>query len=299
MTIGYIGLGKMGSNMVERLLETGHGVIAHDKSAKAVESVKQSGAQGASTVKELVNQLDAPRTIWVMVPHAVVDSVLEELAPLLEEKDLVIDGSNSPYRDSMRRARELQEKGLGFLDIGVSGGPRGARTGACLMVGGEKDVYERYTPLFDDLSAPGGYGYMGTSGAGHFVKMVHNGIEYGMMQAIAEGFAIMKCSEFDLDLVKIADVYNHASVIESRLIEWTKTGLEQFGQELDDVTGNASASGEGEWTVKAAQELGIPVGVIDEALEARRASQTHPNYQGKMISMLRNQFGGHSVKDDE
>ncbi|HXY53450.1 MAG TPA: decarboxylating 6-phosphogluconate dehydrogenase [Nitrospirota bacterium] len=297
MKIGYIGLGKMGFNMVELLLERGYQVAAYDSSVEPVQNIAKRGAIPADSVRALVTALAPPRLVWIMVPHQVVDAVLKELAPLLAKGDTVVDGGNSPYRESMRRAGELEGKGLEFLDAGVSGGPAGARTGACIMVGGKVEVFQKYEPLFRDLSAENGYGYMGKSGAGHFVKMVHNGIEYGMMQALAEGFAVLKASDFELNLVKIADLYNHRSVIESRLAGWLKSAFEQFGSNLKDISGSIAQSGEGSWTVEAAKELGIPVPIIKGALDFRLQSQKNPNYTGKIVSALRHQFGGHEVKD--
>jgi len=199
----------------------------------------------------------------------------------------------------MRRGRELEGRGIDFLDAGTSGGPAGARTGACIMVGGKRSVYEKFEQLFRDLSADKGYGYMGKSGAGHFVKMVHNGIEYGMMQALAEGFAVMKESSFELDLAKIADLYNHQSVITSRLVGWLENAYEQHGADLKGISGTAAQSGEGMWTVEAAKELGIPVPVIEGALSFRLASEEKPSYTGKIISALRNQFGGHEAGEKQ
>jgi 6-phosphogluconate dehydrogenase len=297
MKLGYIGLGKMGYNMVERLLEKGHEVVAFNRNQDAVAKIAKEGAEPAVSLQSLVRSLPAPRLVWIMVPYQAVDVVLNELAPLLGKGDTVIDGGNSPYKESIRRSRELGSRGIDFLDAGVSGGPGGARTGACIMVGGKRDVYQRFEKLFQDLSADKGYGYMGSSGAGHFVKMVHNGIEYGMMQALAEGFSIMKKSAFDLDLAAIADLYNHRSVIESRLAEWLKKAYEQYGRDLTGISGSAAQSGEGMWTVDAAHELGVPAPVIKGALDFRLESQDKPSYTGKIISALRNQFGGHEAKE--
>ena len=218
-----------------------------------------------------------------------------EFIQFLDKGDTIIDGGNSPYKDSIRRAKELDGKGIDFLDAGVSGGPSGARNGACIMVGGKRVVYRKFKNLFRDLSARKGYAYVGKSGAGHFVKMVHNGIEYGMMQAIAEGFAVMKVSPFDLNLLKIADLYNHQSVIESRLVGWLKTAFKQYGEDLEYISGSVAQTGEGSWTVEAAKELGIPAPIIEGALNFRIQSQTNPTYTGKIVSALRNQFGGHEV----
>jgi len=296
MKIGYIGLGKMGSNMVERLLEKSHEVVAFDRNPDAIKAVKSRGAQTAHTLAALVSVLPSPRLVWIMVPYQAVDAVLNELTPLLAKGDVVIDGGNSPYKESIRRSQELEAKGIDFLDAGVSGGPAGARSGACIMVGGRKKVFQKCEPLFRDLSVPDGYGYMGRSGAGHFVKMVHNGIEYGMMEALAEGFAVLKASPFQLDLGNIAGLYNHKSVIESRLVEWLRQAYEQHGDDLRDVSGAPAQSGEGAWTVEAGNEFGIPMPIIKGALEFRIQSQDHPSYTGKIVSALRHQFGGHDEK---
>jgi len=295
MKLGYIGLGKMGHNMVERLVKKGHEVFAFDIDEDARRAAEKSGAKIAVTLSELVGKLDTPKNIWIMVPHQTVDDVLGELVPFLVGGDTVIDGGNSPYKESMRRAGGFESTGINFVDVGVSGGPAGAREGACVMVGGDKEDFEALEPLFRDLAAPGAYGYMGTHGAGHFVKMVHNGIEYGMMQAIAEGFAMMEKSGFGLDLEKIAGLYNHRSVVESRLVEWLKEGFEKFGQEMEGISGSVGASGEGEWTVEAARDLGVPAKVIEDAFAFRVASQDNPSYTGKLLQAMRNRFGGHSA----
>jgi 6-phosphogluconate dehydrogenase len=297
MELGYIGVGKMGFNMIERLLEKGHRVAAFDRDRDALGEIAKKGAKTADSLQDLVFSLTAPCLIWFMVPHQAVDAVLNALVPLLAKGDTVVDGGNSHYKESMRRARELEAKGIDFLDAGVSGGPSGARNGACIMVGGRKEVFEGFEGLFRDLSVEGGLGYMGKSGAGHFVKMVHNGIEYGMMQALAEGFTILKAAPIGLDLEKIADLYNHRSVIESRLVGWLKSAYEQYGRELEGVSGSVAQSGEGLWTVEAAKELGIPVPVIRDALDFRLQSRKSPSYTGKVLSALRNQFGGHEVKE--
>jgi 6-phosphogluconate dehydrogenase len=296
MKLGYIGLGKMGANMVERLLEKGHEVVAYDRNADAVKATKNKGAQPADTLAALVAALPLPRLVWIMVPHQAVDAVLKELTPLLAPGDVVVDGGNSPYKKSIRRAKELEARGIDFLDAGVSGGPAGARNGACIMVGGRKEVFQKFETVFRDFSVPDGYGYMGRTGAGHFVKMVHNGIEYGMMQALAEGFAVMKASDFGLDLTKITDVYNHRSVIESRLVGWLQSAFVQYGEDLKDITGSVAQSGEGMWTVEAGKELGIPTPIIQAALDFRIQSQKDPSYTGQLISAMRNQFGGHEIK---
>lgn len=294
--IGYIGLGKMGANMVDRLLEIGYDVTIFDKNPEALKRAEQNGATVADSVADLIDEFDSKALIWVMVPHDVVDDVLGDLEPHLSKGDIVIDGGNSPYEASMRRAEALGDKGVKFLDVGVSGGPSGARNGACMMVGGDKVVYEELEPLFKDLTIDDGHAHVGVSGAGHFVKMVHNGIEYGMMQAIAEGFDVMASKEeFDLDLVQIADIYNHGSVIESHLVGWMKKAFDKFGPELDDVSDVAIGTGEGKWTVEEAKKLGVTTDVIETAWQARKNSEESPSYQAQIIMALRNQFGGHDV----
>lgn len=293
MQIGYIGLGKMGFNMVERLVEKGHQPVVFDLDKEVVKQMESKGVVVADSLSELISKLTAPRLVWVMVPYQTVESVLNELTPLLEKGDTVIDGGNSLYKESIRRSAELKIKGINFLDVGVSGGPSGARQGACLMVGGEEKIFEKYENLFKDLAVVDGYRYVGQSGAGHFVKMVHNGIEYGMMQAIAEGFSLLKASQFDLDLVKVSDLYNHSSVIESHLIGWLKDGLEKYGADLPEISGKISHSGEGFWSVKTAKELKVTTPVMENALNFRLASQEHPSYTGQLVSLLRKMFGGH------
>ena len=296
MKLGYLGLGKMGFNMVERILEKGHQVVAYNRSPGPLKRIARIGAHPSESIESMVQMLESPRLVWLMLSHQAVDTILGELAPLLEQGDTVIDGGNSPYRETMRRAQELASKGIAFIDAGVSGGPGGARNGACIMIGGEKEVFQKYEKLFRDLSVEQGYQYVGKAGAGHFVKMVHNGIEYGMMQALAEGFAVMKSSPFRLNLSDIAELYNHKSVIESRLVEWLRNAYEQYGEDLEEISGSVSHSGEGLWTVEAAKELGIPVPIIEGSLDFRVASQKDPSYTGKVVSALRNQFGGHAVK---
>lgn len=297
-TIGYIGLGKMGKGMVSNLLEKGWGVVAFNRTPAATDEVAREGAIPAYTLAEVVSKLASPRLVWLMVPHQAVDGVLAELVPLLNEGDTVIDGGNSFYKNSMRHADELAKKGVHFLDAGTSGGPGGAREGACTMVGGEKEIFDRYEELFKDISVKDGYAYFGKAGAGHFVKMVHNGIEYGMMQAIGEGFEVMKRSLFDLNLEHIANLYNHQSVIESRLVGWAESAFKEYGQDLEAISGKVSASGEGLWTVETAKELGVPVPIIEGSLKFREESQNNPSYTGQVVSALRNQFGGHAVKKE-
>ncbi len=300
--IGYIGLGKMGKNMVLRLLEHGWRVVAYNRSQDAVDEVAEKGAERAKDFTELVDKLSGRRTIFIMVSHQAVDEMINELVPLLNKGDLIIDGGNSPYQESMRRAKELEAKGIEFLDIGVSGGPGGARSGACMMVGGKKELYDQFeaTGFFTDTCLSHGSGYMGVSGAGHFVKMVHNGIEYGMMQSIAEGFDLLRhSSEFNLDLEKVTDVYSHGSVVTSSLVSWMADAYKKYGKDLNEISGRASASGEGKWTVEAGERENIPMPAIQTALDVRSESQTKPSYQGKVISAMRGEFGQHPVKRGE
>ncbi len=232
-----------------------------------------------------------------MVSHGGVDDVLKELVPFLKEGDTVIDGGNCFYKDTIRRAKDLKVVGINFLDIGVSGGPSGARSGACLMIGGEQKVFDRFESLFKDISAPNAYTLLGQNGSGHFAKMIHNGIEYGMMQSIAEGFNILKNSEFNYSLTKVADLYQKKSVVESRLVQWLQDGFKQFGEELDGISGEVSASGEGEWTVNTAKEMNLPTPAIQTSLYFRSMSQGNPSYVGKLLSTMRTMFGGHDVKE--
>ncbi len=311
--IGYLGLGKMGFAQVERLLEKHWRVVAWNRGEEPREKARKAGAEISETIEGVLTQLKAPRLIWLMVPHAIVDEILSQIIPRLATGDTIIDGGNSFYKDSMRRARQLALKEINFLDVGTSGGPSGARKGACLIIGGDKKIFRRYEPLFKDLSGDTphsliltnkrmrkmgqkrSYAYVGKAGAGHFVKMVHNGIEYGMMQAIGEGFAVMKRSPFKLSLKKIADLYNQGSVIESRLVGWLAKAFKEHGENLKGISGEVSHSGEGLWTVQTAKELGVPVDSIKKSLQFRVQSKGKPSYIGQVVSALRNQFGGHTV----
>lgn len=298
-TIGIIGLGKMGRGMGERLLEKGWRIAVYDKSRKARKALAKKGALEAKTFSDLTSNLPLPRVIWLMVPAPVVEEVLFEkngIVRFLSRGDFIIDGGNSFYLDSKRRQKKFSLKGIRFVDVGVSGGPKGARRGACLMVGGMKKDFERLKPLFNDLSVEGGVQFFPGAGAGHFVKMVHNGIEYGMMQAIAEGFNLLKKSRYKIDLKKAAEIYSRGSVIESRLIRWLKKAFEKHGQSLKGVSGTVGHTGEGEWTIKTAKKMGVPVKVIEEAFLFRIGSEKKPSYTGKILSALREQFGGHSIR---
>jgi len=286
--IGYIGLGKMGMSMVARLNQKGWRVETYDVNGKG----------SAQSVEQLVAALSAPRTIWIMVPAGKpVDAVINKLLPHLAKGDVVVDGGNSFYQDSMRRGKKLAQRGISFLDVGVSGGPGTVRLGKpALMIGGEKKVFEKLKPVFQDLTRRESFRYMGKSGAGHFVKMVHNGIEYGMMQALAEGFSLMKKAPFGLDLQEVARVYNNGSVIQSRLVGWLEAGFAKYGRDLKEASGRVQHTGEGEWTVKEAKKFGVPVPAIKAAFDFRVRSAKKPSYTGKILTMLRNQFGGHPIE---
>lgn len=298
--IGFVGLGKMGRNMALRLLERGWRVAVYDRSPGPADDLAAQGAEAMPDFPALILRLKKPRLIWLMVPAGKpVDDILfgtTGIGSLLEKGDTVVDGGNSFYRDSIRRAAKLKRRGIHFLDVGVSGGPEGARRGACLMVGGDKAVFHRHEEVFQALAGAAGIGYAGKSGAGHFVKMAHNGIEYGMMQSIAEGFAVLKKSPFKLDLKKIVEVYNNGSVIESRLIAWLAKVYGQHGEDLEKISGVVGHSGEGEWMVKTAKKLKVPTPIIKGAFDFRVKSNRNPSYIGKILSALRNQFGGHSVE---
>jgi 6-phosphogluconate dehydrogenase len=298
MKLGYLGLGKMGKNMVLHLLEKGHEVVAWNRSPEPRSEVAAAGAQAVETVEEVVAALPVPRVIWVMLPAGdVTDQMITKLSTLLSPGDLVIDGGNTFYKDSQRHGELLTSKKIAFMDVGTSGGPAGARNGACLMIGGtDESLFQKYDALFRDISAPNAYQYFPGAGAGHFVKMVHNGIEYGMMQAIAEGFAVLRESPYKIDLLKAATIYNNRSVIESRLVGWLLSGYQKHGTELEDISGTVKHTGEGQWTVEAAKEMGIPVKVIEDSFQFRVQSETQPSYTGQVVSVLRNEFGGHEVK---
>jgi glucose-6-phosphate 1-dehydrogenase len=298
--IGVIGLGKMGSGVALQLVEKGWKVHGWNRTASVTGEYEKQGIYPAATPADLVKSLPAPRVIWLMVPAGKpVDEMIfgeDGIAQHMEPGDVIIDGGNSFFKDATPRAKKLKAMGISYMDVGTSGGPAGARHGACLMIGGERATYEMLVPLFADLSLPQGFRFFEGYGAGHFVKMVHNGIEYGMMQAIAEGFAVMKASDYDLNLTDVADIYNHGSVVESRLVGWMERGFRTYGEDLEAISGSVAHTGEGAWTVKTAEELGIPVPIIKGSLDFRIQSEKNPSYIGKLLSTLRNMFGGHSVK---
>jgi 6-phosphogluconate dehydrogenase len=294
-----VGLGKMGANMTTRLVRGGHEVVAYDRTADVVKTAISKGARGAYTFEELVGQLQAPRAVWIMVPAGdPTEHTVRALADLLSAGDTIIDGGNSNYKESIRRSATLAERGLHFVDAGTSGGIWGLTEGYSLMVGGPNEVVERLRPIFETL-APAkdqGWGHVGPAGAGHFTKMVHNGIEYGMMQAYAEGFSILKHKkEFDLDLAQIAELWRTGSVVRSWLLDLTARALHD-DQDLSSIAPYVSDSGEGRWTVAEAIDLDVPAPVITLALLQRLRSRDSESFSDRLLSALRNQFGGHAVK---
>jgi 6-phosphogluconate dehydrogenase len=335
MQLGMIGLGRMGANMVRRLIKSGHHCVVFDRSTDAVKELVKEGASGAVSLADFVNKLSKPRAIWLMVPAGVVDGSISDLLPLLEPGDILIDGGNSYYVDDIRRARELVAKGIHYVDVGTSGGVWGLERGYCMMIGGEKDVVQHLNPIFATL-APGigniprtsgrenfsgtaeqGYLHCGPNGAGHFVKMVHNGIEYGIMAAYAEGFGVLKAAnvgkkprgadaettplrrpenyQLDLNLADISEVWRRGSVIASWLLDLTASAL-AADRHLTRFSGRVSDSGEGRWTIKAAIDEGVPVPVLTTALYERFASRGEADYQDKLLSAMRFGFGGHLEK---
>ncbi|WP_134704605.1 phosphogluconate dehydrogenase (NAD(+)-dependent, decarboxylating) [Ammoniphilus sp. YIM 78166] len=300
MKVGLIGLGKMGLNLGQNLIDHHHEVVAFDVNEKAVEEIHGYGAKGTSSLKELTELLGTPRVVWLMVPHSVVDSVIDELTPFLSIGDIVIEAGNSHYKESIRRYHRLKEAGVNFLDVGTSGGMEGARHGACYMVGGDSEAWNLVEPLFRDTAVENGYLYAGKAGSGHFLKMVHNGIEYGMMAAIGEGFEVLEKSEFNYDYEKVAKVWNHGSVIRSWLMELTERAFSKDAN-LDEIKGVMHSSGEGKWTVETALDLQTATPVIAMSLLMRYRSLENDTFTGKVVAALRNEFGGHAVekyKDD-
>jgi 6-phosphogluconate dehydrogenase len=298
MELGMIGLGRMGANMAERLVRNGHRVISYDRSAEAIQRVVDKGAAGAHSLADLIKQLAAPRTIWLMVPSGdPVDQTIEQLLPQLTRDDVIVDGGNSNYKDSIRRAEKLKPQGIHFVDAGTSGGIWGLQLGYCMMVGGEREVVGRLEPLFLALAPQGGYAHVGPNGAGHFVKMIHNGIEYGMLQAYGEGFELLKASPFNLDLGNIAHLWNQGSVVRSWLLELAESAFAKDPQ-LASIRGYVEDSGEGRWTVEEAVEREVPAPVLMLSLFARFASRQEDSFSGKVIAALRNEFGGHAVKKE-
>ncbi|MBT2655610.1 decarboxylating 6-phosphogluconate dehydrogenase [Bacillus sp. ISL-18] len=295
MKLGLVGLGKMGFNLGQNLLEHNHEVVAFDVNSSAVEEMKKFGASGVSSLKELVQSLEQPRIVWIMVPHSVVDSVIGEIHPFLNEGDIVIEAGNSHYKESIQRYNELKELGIHFMDAGTSGGMEGARQGACYMVGGDPEAWEIVEPIFKDTSVENGYLYAGKAGSGHFLKMVHNGIEYAMMAAIGEGFEVLEKSDFNYDYEKVARVWNNGSVIRSWLMELTENAFSKYPN-LEEIKGIMHSSGEGKWTVETALDLQTATPVIALSLMMRYRSLENDTFTGKVVAALRNEFGGHAVE---
>ena len=296
MELGMIGLGRMGANMTERLLRGGHRVFSYDRSVEAIQRTVDKGAVGVNSLADVVKQLKSPRIIWLMVPSGeIVDQTIDQLLPALNQGDIVIDGGNSNYKDSIRRADKLSGHGMHFVDAGTSGGIWGLENGYCMMVGGEKQIVEHLAPVFQTLAPEGGYLHVGPNGAGHFVKMIHNGIEYGMLQAYGEGFELMKASPFDLDLAGIAHLWNQGSVVRSWLLELAESAFAKDPQ-LSSIKGYVEDSGEGRWTVEEAIERSVPAAVLTLSLFARFASRQEDSFSAKFVAALRNEFGGHAVK---
>jgi 6-phosphogluconate dehydrogenase len=286
MQLGMIGLGRMGGNMTTRLRERGHDVKTYDPNIEST----------AKTLDELRDQLDAPRSFWTMVPAGkITEDTFQALLGLASPGDVIVDGGNSNFHDSQRRYAEAAERGVSFVDAGVSGGVWGLKVGYCLMVGGDESAVAQVEPVFRALAPEDGYAHVGPSGAGHFVKMVHNGIEYGLMQAYAEGFEVLKSSEFDLDLHDIAGIWRYGSVVRSWLLELLHRAFEVEGSHLDKIRGYVEDSGEGRWTIHEAMAEDVPVPVITAALFARFASRQDESFAAKVNAALRNQFGGHAV----
>jgi len=300
MEIGFIGLGRMGANMVRRLLQGGHRVVAWNRTAEKTKEIVSEGAEGVYSFPELVEKLQTPRIIWAMVPSGqATDDMINEITPLLSKGDIIIDGGNSNFHDSIRRSKELTARGFQFMDAGTSGGIWGLKVGYCLMVGGEKATFDHVEPLLKTLAPPDGYLHCGPAGAGHFVKMVHNGIEYGMLQAYGEGFEVLHAAkEYDLDLHAISHLWNQGSVVRSWLLELAEDAF-QRDNKLEAIRGYVADSGEGRWSVLQAIDTDVPAPVITLSLLERFRSRQDESFTAKVIAALRNEFGGHAVKSTE
>jgi 6-phosphogluconate dehydrogenase len=298
MQLGMIGLGRMGGNMTLRLLQGGHQVVVYNRTPEPMKALAQKGAIPTSGPEEMGQKLKAPRIFWLMIPAgAPVDQTIQRLQSTLSPGDIVIDGGNSNYRDSMRRAEELRTKQVEFLDAGVSGGIWGLKIGYCLMVGGKESVFRTVEPILKTLAPPDGYAYVGTNGAGHYSKMVHNGIEYGMMQAYAEGFEILKASEFNYNLAQLAKLWNHGSVVRSWLLELAQAAFEK-DPDLSHIRGWVDDSGEGRWTVQEAIDHAVPAPSLALSLFMRFRSRQDDSFEAKVLAALRNEFGGHAIKTE-
>lgn len=297
MRLGFVGLGKMGYNMVTRLRQGEHEVIAFDVNPDTVKKVTETGAVGAGSLKELVGKLSAPRVVWLMVPSGeITEKTVTEVAGHLTAGDIIVDGGNSNFHDTQRRAEVLKQKGLHFVDAGTSGGVWGLKIGYCLMVGGEAKAFKAVEPALETLAPKDGYLHVGPPGAGHYVKMIHNGIEYGMMQAYAEGFEILEASDYDLDLAPIAHLWNQGSVIRSWLLELAELAFRD-DPKMEEIRGYVSDSGEGRWTVQEAIDRDVPAVVLAYSLFSRFRSRQDDSFGDRVLASLRNQFGGHAVKE--
>lgn len=296
MEIGFVGLGKMGARMVERLLIKGHEVVVFNRSQGAIDEAVAKGAKGASSLENLVGQLKGRKIVWLMVPAGqAVDENINSILSFLQPNDIIIDGGNSYWRETVERGKKIREKGIHYIDCGTSGGVWGLQNGYCLMYGGDKEACGYAEPIFKALAPEEGYIYCGESGSGHMVKMVHNGIEYGMMQAYAEGFEIMKNSPYDIDLEKVSRTWMHGSVVRSWLLELIGNALEEDA-ELEAIKDYVADSGEGRWTVQTAIDFDVPAHVITASLFTRFASRQDSSYAMKLLAAMRNQFGGHEIK---
>jgi 6-phosphogluconate dehydrogenase len=295
MRLGMVGLGKMGANMTRRLMQGGHDVVAFDVNPETVEELAGEGATGAASLEDLVSQLEAPRAVWIMVPSGeITDSTIEALAAAMQDGDTIIDGGNSRYSDTVRRAEELGDRGIELVDSGTSGGVWGLKEGYCLMVGGSDEAFDRLEPIFETLAPENGYAHVGPTGAGHFVKMVHNGVEYALMQGYAEGFELMQKSEFDIDVSQVAEVWRHGSVVRSWLLDLAASALAK-DPDLSELSDYVDDSGEGRWTIETALANAVPTPTIALSLFARFASRQEESFAGKVLSALRHEFGGHAV----
>src|SRR3954470_170062 len=301
MQIGFVGLGRMGGNMVHRILrDSDNEVVAFDPSPDAVSAAEGNGASGAASLEELVGKLSPPRMVWLMVPAGdITESSVQALKGLLEAGDTVIDGGNSNWHDDKRRAAELDQAGIHYVDVGTSGGVWGLEVGYCMMAGGHAQAVERLAPILDVLAPPDGWRRFGDSGAGHFVKMVHNGVEYGMMQAYAEGFDLMHQSEFPIELKEVAALWNRGSVVRSWLCELAERAFEEEGNDLRSLQGYVDDSGEGRWMMNDAIDMAVPTPALAASLFARFYSRKEGDYAARVLAALRNQFGGHAVKKVE
>ncbi|MFD1032552.1 phosphogluconate dehydrogenase (NAD(+)-dependent, decarboxylating) [Metaplanococcus flavidus] len=295
MKLAMIGVGKMGYNLALNMMDNGHEVVAHDANREQVDKIASDGAIGAYTLEEVVQQLEKPRVLMMLVPHGeITENVVATLKPLLDEGDILIDGGNSNFKESVRLGESLKENGIHFMDCGTSGGVSGAREGICTMIGGDPEAFKIIEPVIKSVSVENGYFYTGELGSGHFLKMIHNGIEYGMMQAMAEGFDILEKSNYDYDLEGVAKVWNNGSVIRSWLMELVENAFSK-DPKLEEIRGVMNSSGEGKWTVETALDLQVPAPVITMSLLMRYRSQEDDTFTGKVVAALRNEFGGHEV----